>query len=154
MKDAAAADDRGLSRESKILDALEKTGWGPGESGEDYRAHAAADRLQDQKIQPPPRPLIRPLHPGKADMVQSLSNAMMRTIWKIHGKAGAKRLKASLIASIIGYYWFLKTSPFVSSTVALASSSWDGLAVSQHRCFSAHTPRLSGDPIAALRLTQ
>ncbi len=44
---------------------------------------------------------------GKADRGQSLSNAMMRTILADAPKGGAKRLKASLIASMIIYYWIL-----------------------------------------------
>ncbi|MCK7502705.1 MAG: hypothetical protein MZV70_00460 [Desulfobacterales bacterium] len=42
---------------------------------------------------------------GKADMGQSLSNAMLRTMLADAPKSGAKRLKASLIASMIIYYW-------------------------------------------------
>jgi hypothetical protein len=37
-------------------------------------------------------------------MVQRLSNAMMRTILADAPKGGAKRLKASLIASMVVYY--------------------------------------------------
>ncbi len=40
---------------------------------------------------------------GKADMGQSLSNAMIRAILADVPKGGAKRLKASLIASMIVY---------------------------------------------------
>jgi len=51
-------------------------------------------------------------------------------------KAGAKRLKASLIASMIVYYWCIRNSSFVSSAIGLKWSARDG------RGFAA--PRLAG----------
>ena len=79
---------------------------------------------------------------GKADMGQSLSNAMMRTILADAPKGGAKRLNASLIASMIIYYWLLKISSFVSSTVVLTYSQRDGSGFAAPMLFGA-SPRHS-----------
>ncbi len=73
-------------------------------------------------------------------MVQSLSNAMMMIILADARKSGAKRLKASLIASMIVYYWVLKISSFVSSIVVLPCSARDGKGFAAPMLFGAFTP--------------
>jgi hypothetical protein len=55
-------------------------------------------------------------------------------------KGGAKRLKASLIASMIVYYWFIGHSSFVSSIVGLKWSFREGKGFAAPRLFGAFTP--------------